>query len=220
MTEEAAHGTRGQTRQIPAARVPVRDRRIAGIGALLRLLREDWQVNDRSLFRPGFQAIAVYRFGVWREGIAPRPLRMPFSFLYRLFSVFVRNVYGIELPASAVVGRRLRIAHQHAIIVHPEAVIGDDCMIRQGVSIGISRVKKAAGSGPSSRRVAPVLGNRVEVGAGAAIIGAVRIGDDVTIGPNTVVMTNVPDGAIVAPAVPRILPRPQGVSGSERLKEG
>lgn len=188
------------------------ERRIASLREMAALIREDWHVNDRSLFRPGFQAMLLHRFGAWREGIQSRLLRMPFSLLYRIGHVFVRNLYGIELPSTTVVGRRLRIAHQHAIIVHPRAVVGDDCMIRQGVSIGISRVRRGGGG-----REAPILGDRVEVGAGAAIIGAVRIGSDAMIGPNAVVMSDVPDGAIVMPPIPRIIPRPSGVRGSERL---
>jgi serine O-acetyltransferase len=186
-------------------------RRIPSLRDLLAHVREDRKVNG-GLLRPGFQAMIVYRFGVWREGISPRLLRMPFSFLYRAMYVFVRNIYGIELPSTARIGRRLRVAHQHGILVHPEAVIGDDCMIRQGVSIGISRVSKTKGE-----RVAPVLGDRVEVGAGAMIAGAVTIGDDVAIGPNTVVITNVPANSIVTSPMPRIIPRPAGVKGSERL---
>lgn len=156
--------------------------------------------------------MALYHFGVWREGIRLRLLRMPFSLLYRIGYILIRNFHGIELHSSTVVGLRLRIAHQHAVIVHPRTVLGDDCMIRQGVSIGISRVRKSGGG-----REAPILGDRVEVWAGAAIIGAVRIGSDVMIGPNAVVMSNVPDGAIVMPPVSRIIPRPKGVRGSERL---
>jgi len=201
-------GPNGRSDAASDARTP----RIPTLRALLAHLREDKRANDSSLFRPGFQAMAVYRFGVWREGISPRLLRMPFSFLYNAMYVFVRNVYGIELPSTAQIGRRLRVAHQHGIIVHPQAVIGDDCMIRQGVSIGIGRVEKM-----SDKRVAPILGDRVEVGAGAVIMGRVTVGDDVAIGPNAVVLTNVPNGSIVTSPLPRILPRPGGVRGSERL---
>lgn len=189
-------------------------KRIGSLRELLKFIRDDKQANDNSIFRPGFQAMAVYRFGVWREGVSPRLLRMPFSFLYRVMYTFVRNIYGIELPSTAIVGQRLRIAHQNAIIVHPEAVIGDDCMIRQGVSIGISRVSREN----KNKRVAPILGDRVEVGANATIIGAIVIGSDVAIGPNTVVLTNVPDNSIVMSPTPRIIHRPTNVKGSERLK--
>ncbi|MEM6652497.1 MAG: serine acetyltransferase [Pseudomonadota bacterium] len=187
-------------------------RRIRNLKELLRHIREDKRVNDNSIFRPGFQAMVVYRFGVWREGITPKILRLPFTLLYRLAYIFVRNVYGIELPFSAIIGRRLRVAHQHAIIVHPETVIGDDCMIRQGVSIGIARVAKAK----PGKRLAPTLGDRVEVGANATIIGPVKIGSDVAIGPNTCVISNVPDNSMVIAPFPRTIPRSKGVTGSER----
>lgn len=185
------------------------ERRIVNMREMVALVREDWQNNGRSLFRPGFQAMALHRFGVWREKIRPRLLRMPFSLLYRIGHVFVRNVYGIELHATAVIGRRLRIAHQHGIVIHPRAIIGDDCRIRQGVTIGIANVR------PRSGRVSPMLGDRVRVGAGAVLLGPIRIGQDAMIGANVVVMSDVPEGAIVMPPVPRIIPRPRGVAGSE-----
>ncbi|WP_109314015.1 serine O-acetyltransferase [Ruegeria sp. AU67] len=186
---------------------------ICDLRELYDYIREDKKVNDNSIFRPGFQAMAVYRFGVWRQGISPRWFRILLSFMYRIMYVFVRNVYGIELPSTAIIGRRLRVAHQNSIVVHPEAVIGDDCMIRQGVSIGISRVARSG----DNQRVAPMLGNRVEVGANATIIGPVSIGSDVAIGPNTVVIADIPDNSIVMVPLPRVIPRPTGVQGSERL---
>lgn len=195
----------------PASPGRIREKRIPTLRELVRHIGDDRRVNG-GIFRPGFQAMAVYRFGVWRGGILSRPLRLPLSGLYWTMYVLVRNVYGIELPWTARIGRRLRIAHQHGILVHSEAVIGDDCLIRQGVNIGISRVTRA-----KNTRVAPVLGDRVEVGAGAVIAGAVTIGDDVAIGPNTVVITNVPPNSIVTSPLPRIIPRPKGVKGSERL---
>lgn len=187
-------------------------RRIKTFGELRQYIREDKRVNDNSIFRPGFQAMVVYRFGVWREGVTPRALRLPLTLLYRLAYIFVRNFYGIELPFSAVIGRRLRVAHQHSIIVHPETVIGDDCMIRQGVSIGIARVAK----GKRKKRVAPIIGDRVEIGANTTIIGPIKIGDDVAIGPNIAVINNVPSNSIVFPPTPLMISRPEGVTGSER----
>ncbi|WP_058278513.1 serine O-acetyltransferase [Ruegeria atlantica] len=187
-------------------------RRIRSLKELFQYIREDKRVNDNSIFRPGFQAMVVYRFGVWREGITPKILRLPFTLLYRIAHIFVRNFYGIELPFSTRIGRRLRVAHQHSIIVHPDTVIGDDCMIRQGVSIGIARVAKSK----PGKSLAPVLGDRVEVGANATIIGPVKIGNDVAIGPNVCVINNVPDNSMVIGPMPRTIPRPKGVTGSER----
>lgn len=170
--------------------------RIESFRDLRRHIREDYEVNNQSRRKwtpatPGFQAIFVYRVGVWCNSIRPRVLRVPVRILYRLANLFVRNVYGIELSATTYVGRRLRIVHQHGIVVHQTAVIGDDCLLRQGCTIG------AAGEGPRP----PVLGNRVKVGVGAVIAGPVTIGDDVNIGPNAVVMTNVAPGSIVASPV-------------------
>jgi serine O-acetyltransferase len=172
--------------------------RIPSLRELSRHIREDWVASDRRLAMPGFQAMVVYRFGVWKEVIRQKPLRAPFSLLYRLGRLFVRNVYGIELYSTAQIGRRLRIAHQSGIVIHHDAVIGDDCLIRQGVTIGRGGVKDAA----------PVLGDRVEIGAGAVLVGGIRIGDDVVIGPNAVVMTNIPAGSIVAAPPGRVFQRP------------
>ncbi len=177
--------------------------RIPSLKELGRHVREDWVVNGRSLTKPGFQAMAVYRFGVWKQVIRQKPLRAPLGLLYQLGRVFVRNFYGIDMYDTATIGRRLWIAHQSAIVIHPDAVIGDDCLIRQGVSIG-----RGANHGGGAKNAAPVLGDRVEVGAGAVVIGGIKIGDDVVIGPNAVVMSNIPAGSIVAAPPGRVFQRP------------
>jgi serine O-acetyltransferase len=179
-----------------------RDIRIPDLRTLWALVREDLRTNGKVTW-PGFQALAVHRFGVWKQGIRSRILRLPFSLLYRLGHGFVRNVYGIELFISTRVGRRVLIAHQHGIIIHANAVIGDDCVIRQGVSIGQTRPTPGQPPPP-----APRLGRGVEVGVGAVITGDIVIGDGAVIGPNAVVMTNVPPNSIVTAPPSRVMPRP------------
>jgi serine O-acetyltransferase len=174
---------------------------IASFGELRGHLREDYAANKRAFWKPGFQAVAAYRLGVWSNSIRPRALRVPVRLAASFLSYLARNVHGIELSSRTVIGRRLRIAHQHGIVVHPRAVIGDDCLLRQGVTIG------SAGE-PHAGRRQPVLGDRVQIGAGANIAGPITVGDDVVIGPNAVVMTNVPAGSIVAAPQARILPPP------------
>src|SRR4051812_7117502 len=105
--------------------------------SLWTLLKEDLKAHGGDWTRPGFQAIAVYRMGVWRMAVSPRPLRVPFSFAYRAMFVAVRNFYGIELPYTAQIGRRVVFEHQHGIVVHGSTVIGDDCIVRHGVTFGI-----------------------------------------------------------------------------------
>lgn len=176
-------------------------RRIPSFKHLLEHLREDYRKNDRSA-APGFQAVATYRFGVWVEGIPNRFARKPLRMLHNLLNLFVRNFYGIELYTQSQFGRRLRIVHQSGIVIHPMTTLGDDVLLRQGVTIG-GGVRAAVR--PTK---VPVIGNRVEVGPGAVIIGPITVGDDVVIGPNAVVTTNVPPGSIVASPQCRIITPP------------
>jgi serine O-acetyltransferase len=164
-----------------------------------QLVREDFDVHEGDWTRPGFRALFVHRFGVWRMHIKPRLLRAPFSVLYRAMYRRVRNRYGIELPYTARVGRRVVIEHQHGIVVHGACEIGDECVIRQGVTIGLRRTYQPT--------AVPVLGRRVNVGAGAKIIGPVNIGDGADIGANAVVLEDVPAGALVAGVPARIVER-------------
>jgi serine O-acetyltransferase len=155
---------------------------------LCALIREDYQAHGRDWTRPGFRAVAVHRFGVWRMGIRPKALRAPLSLLYRMLFRRVRNRYGIELPYSVQLGRRVIVEHQSGIVIHGATVIGDDCIIRQNCTLGIRSMTDLDG--------APVLGRSVHVGAGAVIMGRVRVGDCARIGANAVVLDDVPAGAL------------------------
>jgi serine O-acetyltransferase len=161
-----------------------------------QLLREDFLAHGRDWTRPGFRALAVYRFGVARMSVKPRLVRAPLSVTYRVLFRAVRNVYGIELPHTARIGRRVVFEHQHGIVVHGRTIIGDDCIVRQGVTLGIRSLDR--------RDEAPVLGRGVNVGAGAKILGRVVIGDGAAIGANAVVLEDVPAGA-VAVGVPAVV---------------
>lgn len=149
-------------------------------------IKEDWIAHGRDWTKPGFRAVAIQRFGVWRMQIKPLLLRAPFSMLYRSLYRKVRNSYGIDLPYTVQLGRRVIIEHQNGIIIHGYSAIGDDCIIRQGVTLGNRYLDRAL--------EAPKLGDRVNVGAGAKILGGVTIGDDVNIGANAVVLSDIPSG--------------------------
>lgn len=152
-------------------------------------IKEDWIAHQRDWTKPGFRAVAVYRFGVWRMKIQPKLLRVPFSFLYMALYRKIRNGYGIDLPHTVNLGRRVIIEHQSDIVIHGYATIGDDCIIRQGVTLGNRYLDRPL--------EAPKLGKRVNVGAGAKILGNVTIGDDVNIGANAVVLSDIPSGKTV-----------------------
>src|SRR5947207_621675 len=164
---------------------------------LVAQIREDWIAHERDWTRPGFRAVAVHRFGNWRMRIRNRVLRAPFSVLYRAMYWRVRNVYGIELPFTATLGRRVVIEHQNGIVIHGNSVIGDESIIRQGVTLGNKTLDRPLD--------APVLGERVNVGAGAKILGAVKIGDGASIGANAVVLEDVPAGAVAVGVPARVL---------------
>jgi serine O-acetyltransferase len=161
-------------------------------------LREDWRTHDRQLFRQGLWVMAVYRFGRWRYEIRARWIRAPFSGIYKLLRLLCEILTGIELPCEAVVGRRFRIDHFGGIIISGDAVFGDDCVVRNGVTVGLRSTGK---------RGSPVIGSRVDIGAGAKILGSIRIGDDVAIGANAVVLIDVPPNSIAVGVPARVLPR-------------
>ena len=118
--------------------------------------------------------------------VEPKLLRAPLSILYRALYRKIRNTYGIDLPYTVKLGRRVIVEHQGAIVIHGYCIIGDDCIIRQGVTMGNRYLDKPLES--------PQLGARVNVGAGAKILGGVSLGDDVNIGANAVVLSDIPAG--------------------------
>ena len=156
---------------------------------LLRQITEDWRAHGRDWTKPGFRAVAIHRFGNWRMRIKPKLLRAPFSMLYRILYRRARTVYGIELPYSVKLGRRVVFEHQGAVVIHGNAEVGDDCIIRQGVTLGNRRLNEPFD--------APTLGSGVNVGAGAQILGAVQVGDGATIGANAVVLDDVAADSLV-----------------------
>lgn len=172
-----------------------------GVSRLRALIREDYETHDRALSNPSFRALVVYRVNSWRLTVSPRILRAPLTVLARWGFRWIRNRYGIELPPTAAIGRRVKFVHPGGIVIHRYAVIGDDCRILHGVTLGaVDSVDRDA---------APRIGNRVRLGAGAKIIGSVTVGDDARIGPNAVVMSDVPARATAFTAPARIIYPPE-----------
>ena len=166
-------------------------------GSLFQLLREDRQVH-RSWLKPGFHAVAVHRVGVWRFGLR-MPARKLVSLFYRPAAFFVRSVYGIEISPSVTLGRRVAIPHGGKLVIAGRSVIGDDCILRHNVTIGAARRMEDV----------PTLGTRVAVGTGAVILGKIALGDYAEIGPNAVVLTDVPPQATVFADPARIVIAPK-----------
>jgi len=159
------------------------------MSGLWQQIADDWRAHGRDWSKPGFRAVAVHRFGVWRMGVRPKLLRAPFSLIYRYLFRYCRNVYGIELPYTAVLGRGVVVEHQGGIIVHGACRIGDNCIIRQNCTLGIRRLTDLTG--------APILEEGVELGAGAVVIGRITLGRGARVGANAVVLDDVPPGITV-----------------------
>ncbi|HOS96394.1 MAG TPA: serine O-acetyltransferase [Deltaproteobacteria bacterium] len=160
----------------------------------LRAYRGDWSSQ-------GFWVMLVYRFGRWRYTIRTPLVRKPFSLIYKVLFKLVQVVTGIELPCEVRVGRNFRIDHFGDIIVSGFASFGDDCVIRNGVTVGLRRTDEPA---------APRIGDNVDIGAGAKVLGNITIGNNVRIGANAVVLTDVPDDCLAVGNPARIIRKDHG----------
>lgn len=138
----------------------------------------------------GLWAIYVYRFSnkVYRSNL-PLILKRPILLMAIIWQKWIEIITGISLPYSATIGHSFYIGHFGNIIINASAIIGNNCNISQGVTIGVS--------GTSSNRGVPTIGNNVYIGANAVIAGKIFVGNDVVIGANTLVNKNVEDSITV-----------------------
>jgi len=163
---------------------------------MLDNIKQDLKTYNYDISAQGFWVMAVYRFGRWRYTIKTRILRMPFSFLYKILFKWVQILTGIELPCEAVVGKNFKIDHFGDIIISGYASFGDNCLIRNGVTVGLKNTDNPA---------APKIGNNVDIGSGAKILGPIKIGNNVKIGANAVVIEDIPDNSIAVGIPARIV---------------
>lgn len=164
-------------------------------------IRADLRAHGGHWGAQGFWALLIYRFGRWRYRIGPSWLRKPFSLLYKIAFKLSQVITGIELPCEVPIGRNFVIDHGYGIVVSGYARFGDDCRLRSGVVIGLSRVDDPC---------APQIGNNVDIGAGAKVLGRITIGDHVIIGANAVVLCDVPSHSLAVGVPAVIKPRNPG----------
>jgi len=140
---------------------------------------------------PGFHAILVHRMAhrFWKGG---------WHWLGRFISHLGRVFTGIEIHPGATIGHRVFIDHGHGVVIGETAVVGDDCTIYQGVTLGGTRLYKG-------QKRHPTLGKGVVVGAGAKVLGGFSVGDGARIGSNAVVTKPLPAGAIAVGNPARIV---------------
>lgn len=131
---------------------------------------------------PGFHAILLHRFNHWLWGLN-------LKFIARFFSYFSRWLTGIEIHPGAKIGKRFFIDHGMGVVIGETAIIGDDCTLYHGVTLGGTSWQKG--------KRHPTVGNGVVVGAGAKVLGPIDIGNNARIGSNAVVIRTVPEGATI-----------------------
>jgi serine O-acetyltransferase len=158
-------------------------------------IKEDFKTYRGNIGAQGFWVMLVYRFGRWRYGVRPAVLRKLFSLIYKILHKIIQIIAGIDLPCEAEVGTGFIIDHFGGIVVSGYAKFGDHCRIRNGVVVGLKNVEEPG---------APVIGDYVDIGAGAKVLGKIRIGNNVLIGANAVVLSDVPDNSI-AVGVPAVI---------------
>jgi serine O-acetyltransferase len=164
----------------------------------LPLLAEDFRTHGGDLLSAGFWALAVHRLGNWRMSVEPKWLRAPLTIGYRTLYRGVIALWGIDLPYNMKIGRRFRLGH-HGCVHIGAREIGDDVIVQHSVTIGLIRHKTLR---------FPTIGDRVEIGPGAAIVGSIHIGDDCFVGANTVVGRDLPPGSRVL-GIPMRFERPE-----------
>lgn len=154
------------------------------------------------ILTPGAWVVVGYRFGRWVYTTrSPWPLRPLLNAGASLVKLWVEMTTSIDLPAQAEIGPGLLIAHTGYVVVASGVVLGRYCTLTQGVTIG------HASGGTDLTFSCPVIGDRVYLGPGAAVIGDVNIGDDALIGVNAVVTRSVPPRGVAVGNPARVISR-------------
>lgn len=143
---------------------------------------------------PGIHALMIYR-------IAHFLYKLHLFFTSRLLSQYVRFITGIEIHPGAKIGRNFFVDHGMGVVIGETAVIGDNVLLYQGVTLG--------GAGLEKGKRHPTVGNNVVIGAGAKVLGSITIGDNSYIGANAVVIKDVPANSTVV-GVPGRITRQEG----------
>jgi serine O-acetyltransferase len=156
------------------------------------------------LLYPGFHAL------IWHR-LTNCLYRHKLLFLARMFSQWAKFFTGIEIHPGATIGRGLFIDHGTGIVIGETAVIGDNCTIYHGVTLG--------GTGKDVGKRHPTIGNNVLIGAGAIILGPVVIGDNVMVGAGAIVLQSVPAHSTIVGSKARIVKSSDGRRPSEDLDQ-
>jgi len=142
-------------------------------------------LRQHGLGSGGFWAMAVYRYGRWSLARKSPSARWCTSKLYGACHPLVRVFAGVDIDRETVIGEQFHIVHAGHISIHPQTVLGDRVGIMHGVTIGTNMGTDV-----------PVIGNDVFIGCNASVLGKVKVGDGARIAANSLVISDVPAGAV------------------------
>ena len=149
------------------------------------------------LLYSGFHAVLYYR-------VAHFFYKIKLKFIARLISQLGRFMTGVEIHPGATIGRGLMIDHGMGVVIGETAIVGDNCTIYQGVTLG--------GTGKDTGKRHPTIGNNVMIGSGAKVLGPFTVGDNAKIAAGAVVLDAVPEGATAVGVPARMI-----VSGAKKM---
>ncbi|MFT3923465.1 MAG: serine acetyltransferase [Myxococcales bacterium] len=152
---------------------------------MLEEIASDFRCHGHSLRSGGFWALVVYRFGRWSMHRENPVWRRTCSLAYGQIKPIVTFFTGVDLECTTQIGADFHIVHAGAVSIHPEAVIGNRVGVMHGVTIG-------SNMGPE----APVIEDDVFIGCNASVLGGVTIGQGARVAANSLVISDVPPGAI------------------------
>ncbi len=170
------------------------------------LVAEDYRTNDSSLSHQGFLMLLVHRFGNARMGVRAKVLRAPLTLLYRFLNKLTQILFGMKLDYPVQVGRRVKLEHFGGMILGARA-IGNDVVVRQNTTFGIRST--------DDLNAKPIIGDFVDIGAGAVIVGNITIGDHCVIGANSVIFTSIPPCSVVMGVPGRVIGKARQHDGGQ-----
>lgn len=150
------------------------------------------------LLYQGFHALILHR-------LAHKLYKLKVPFLPRFISQFSRFITGIEIHPGATIGKNFFIDHGMGVVIGETAIIGDNCLVYQGVTLG--------GTGKETGKRHPTIGNNVTLGAGAILLGNITIGDNSNVGAGSVVIKSAKENSTLVGVPARVVKEKNFVQG-------
>lgn len=165
--------------------------------SFINYILQDWEINTETSLKSRLTLLIFRLVKVLDE--LPVFLKIVAIFHRFFYQVMIEWLLGIEIPGDTQIGKNLQLQHGHGLVVNHETIIGENCILRNSTTIGNKKLADGSYS------AAPKIGNNVDIGANVVIIGAITVGDNAVIGAGSVVVKDVPEGAVVVGNPARVI---------------